>query len=168
MIKYVDAVVTFSEIPDEITLCISISGCQIRCPDCHSKYLWEDVGTPLTIDIVDALIKTNKGISCICFMGGDYDFKTINSFTSFIRSNYPDLKTAIYSGAQSINRKINIHNIDYYKIGPYIKELGGLNSLKTNQILYKVTHKSATHCFLDNINYKFIKNEFRDKDKNVE
>lgn len=166
--KYTDIQVTLSEIPDETTLCINISNCPHRCDGCHSPELQKDVGTPLTIDILDALIKNNKGISCICFMGGDYDFKTINSLTSFIRSNYPDLKTAIYSGAQSINRKINIHNIDYYKIGPYIKELGGLNSLKTNQILYKVTHKSATHCFLDNINYKFIKNEFRDKDKNVE
>ena len=46
--KYVDTAVTFAEIPDQICLCINISGCQFRCPDCHSKYLWEDTGTELT------------------------------------------------------------------------------------------------------------------------
>ena len=164
--KYTDTQVTLAEIPDEITLAINISNCPYKCEECHSPELQTDAGEVLTIDILDALIRNNKGISCICFMGGDYDYKTFNSFTSYIRAEYPKLKIAIYSGARSMNRKINVHNLDYYKIGPYIKELGGLNSLKTNQILYKVTHKSDTHCTLDNINYKFIKNGFKDKDKN--
>lgn len=164
--KYTDTQVTLAEIPDEITLAINISNCPYKCEECHSPELQTDVGEYLSTAILDALIKNNKGISCICFMGGDAYPREINFYMSYIRNNYPNLKTAIYSGARSMNRKINVHNLDYYKIGPYIKELGGLNSLKTNQILYKVTHKSDTHCTLDNINYKFIKNEFKDKDKN--
>ena len=48
MIKYVNTEVVFQEIPDETTLAINISGCPCHCPGCHSSYLWEDVGTPLT------------------------------------------------------------------------------------------------------------------------
>ena len=37
--KYIDTKIVFSEVPDEITLAINISGCPIHCADCHSKYL---------------------------------------------------------------------------------------------------------------------------------
>lgn len=164
--KYTDTQVTLSEIPDEIILAINISNCQYRCEGCHSPELQTDIGDYLSTSILDALIKDNKGISCICFMGGDAYPREINFYMSYIKDNYPNLKTALYSGRESLNKKINFHNLDYYKIGPYIKELGGLNSLKTNQILYKITHKSVDHCILENINYKFIKNEFKDKGKN--
>ena len=47
MLKYVDTKVTFSEVPDEISLCISISNCPNHCKGCHSPYLAEDIGKPL-------------------------------------------------------------------------------------------------------------------------
>ena len=50
MMKYVDVKEVFAEIPDEITLAISISGCPIHCPGCHRQYLWADVGEPLTAE----------------------------------------------------------------------------------------------------------------------
>ena len=46
MLKYVDTLVTFSEIPDEITLCINISNCPCKCPGSHSSYLAQDIGEP--------------------------------------------------------------------------------------------------------------------------
>ena len=69
--KYVDTKVVFSEIPDEITLAINISGCPVKCSGCHSKYLWEDVGEPLNSDSLHHLIENHKGITCVAFMGGD-------------------------------------------------------------------------------------------------
>ena len=39
--------VTFSEFPNEISLCINISQCPCNCPGCHSSYLAEDIGEPL-------------------------------------------------------------------------------------------------------------------------
>ena len=48
MIKYKETQVTFSEVPDEISLCINISNCPHRCKGCHSPYLQEDVGYELT------------------------------------------------------------------------------------------------------------------------
>ena len=64
MMKYVDVKEVFAEIPDEITLAISISGCPIHCPGCHSQYLWADVGEPLTAEALDEMLKSHIGITC--------------------------------------------------------------------------------------------------------
>ena len=53
MLKYVNSSVVFQEIPDEVTLAINISNCPCHCPGCHSKYLWEDIGLPLTTGAID-------------------------------------------------------------------------------------------------------------------
>ena len=71
MLKYVDTLVGFAEIPDEITLCINISNCPCHCINCHSSYLAEDIGEPLDLQHLTNLIDSNKGISCVCIMGGD-------------------------------------------------------------------------------------------------
>ena len=47
--KYADSKVVFSEVPDEITLAISISNCPGTCKGCHSPWLREDIGEPLTV-----------------------------------------------------------------------------------------------------------------------
>jgi predicted enzyme involved in methoxymalonyl-ACP biosynthesis len=47
MLKYVDTKVVFVEVPDEITLAISISGCPCFCEGCHSAYLAKDIGKEL-------------------------------------------------------------------------------------------------------------------------
>ena len=44
IMKYVNESVVFAEIPDEVTLAINISNCPCRCPGCHSKFLWGDIG----------------------------------------------------------------------------------------------------------------------------
>lgn len=133
MLKYTTAQVTFREIPDEVTLCINISGCPIRCPDCHSKELWEDIGEDLTRSTLLRLIEENKGITCVCFMGGDNDVNYLLELAYLIKNTYNDnIKIAWYSGRNKI------YNIfDYVKIGPYKKEYGSLDNIKTNQRLFK-------------------------------
>ncbi len=64
MLKYVEKQVTFAEIPDEISLCINISNCPIRCKGCHSQHLWKDIGEPLTESSLRLLIEKNIGITC--------------------------------------------------------------------------------------------------------
>lgn len=71
MLKYSNYEVTFAEIPSEITLCINLTNCPHKCVGCHSPWLREDTGTPLTYGELIKLIKQNTGISCVCFMGGD-------------------------------------------------------------------------------------------------
>ena len=138
MLKYVDAKVVFAEVPDEVTLAINISNCPCQCKGCHSSYLAQDIGTELTFNEVRKLIKKNSGISCIAFMGGDSEPKRIDALASFVINHY-QLKVAWYSGRQELNNNIDLCNFDYIKLGPYIEELGPLNSRTTNQRFYKVS-----------------------------
>ena len=140
--KYVDTAVTFAEIPDQICLCINISGCQFRCPDCHSKYLWEDTGTELTSEVLDQLIVNNPGISCICLMGG-----TEEEILHLLKSSKKiwNLKRAWYTGQSEIpNNYALLMLLDYIKVGPYVAEKGPLTSKTTNQRLYKIEHNYSS------------------------
>lgn len=162
MLKYVDTAVTFSEIPNEISLCIDISGCPNHCPGCHSKYLWEDIGEPLNKESILKLISENEGITCVCLMGGDQAPNTITWLALCIKEKYPDLKVAWYSGLAKIHKDIDTSYFDYIKIGPYVEDLGPLNSPTTNQRLYckgKHLHKMdvSNEMFYD-ITDKFWKN----------
>ena len=150
--KYVDTKVVFSEIPDEITLAINISGCPVKCSGCHSKYLWEDVGEPLNSDSLHHLIENYKGITCVAFMGGDSSPYEIKDLAMFVRVAYPKLKIAWYSGKDVIPNVImlNLQDFDFIKLGPYKEEFGPLNSKTTNQRMYRV-HNSE----LEDITNKF-------------
>ena len=88
MLKYVNTQVTFAEIPDEITLCINLSNCPCHCKGCHSSYLAEDIGQTLTITRIEKLLKKNKGVTAICFMGGDNDPKLVNHYAGLIKRLY--------------------------------------------------------------------------------
>lgn len=139
MLKYVDAKVVFAEVPDEVTLAINISNCPCQCKGCHSSYLAQDIGTELTFSELRRLIKHNSGISCIAFMGGDSEPKRIDALASFVTNHY-QLKVAWYSGRQELAKEINLKWFDFLKLGPYIEELGPLNSKTTNQRFYKVVN----------------------------
>lgn len=140
MLKYVNTGIVFQEIPDEVTLAINISNCPCRCPGCHSHYLWEDIGLPLDADAIDAFVqKYGDDITCIAFMGGDADPKTVNQLAQYIHEAHPEFKVAWYSGRIRISGAIKKTDFDYIKIGPFIKHLGPLKSPTTNQRLYRLT-----------------------------
>jgi anaerobic ribonucleoside-triphosphate reductase activating protein len=138
MLKYVNAMVTFSEVPDEISLCIEISNCPCHCKNCHSSYLAQDIGEPLDLQHLTNLIDSNKGITCVCIMGGDADPSEVDDIAQDIKEYYPGLKVAWYSGRQELSEDINLEFFDFIKLGPYIEELGPLNSKTTNQRFYLV------------------------------
>ena len=163
MIKYTNAEVVFQEIPDEITLAINLSNCPIHCPDCHSKELWKNIGTDLTFSELSKLIDNNPGISCVCFMGGDAEPDTITILAELIKAKYPNLKVGWYSG-QSVFPYYDLESFDYIKIGPFIKEKGGLNNPNTNQKLYRkdLFIEETSHKLVGgwiDITHKFWKNE---------
>ena len=157
MIKYLETLVAFAEIPDEITLCINITNCPCNCNGCHSSYLSKDIGEELNNDVLDKLISNNSGISCIAFMGGDSSPKEINDLAKYVKDKYP-ISVAWYSGRQELSKDINLDNFDYIKLGPYIKELGPLTSKTTNQRLYQYgkffSDYTIDKCWRD-ITYKF-------------
>lgn len=150
MLKYVETLVSFREVPDEVTLCINISNCPCQCKNCHSSYLAEDIGEPLTCAKLEELLQDNKGITCVSFMGGDADPIEIVGLAKYIKMFYPGLKVAWYSGRQELPKHFNLEPFDLIKLGPYIEELGPLNSKTTNQRFYKVVDNK-----LEDITYKF-------------
>jgi anaerobic ribonucleoside-triphosphate reductase activating protein len=139
MLKYVDTKVVFAEIPDEITLAINISGCPCNCKGCHSSYLAEDIGEPLDLQHLTNLIDSNKGITCVCIMGGDANPSEVDDIAQDIKEYYPELKVGWYSGRQELSKDIDLCNFDAIKLGPYKEEFGPLNSKTTNQRFYKVS-----------------------------
>ena len=137
--KYVNTGVVFQEIPDEVTLSINISNCPCHCLGCHSEYLWEDIGETLNVMSLGMMLKEyGEDITCVAFMGGDGEPEEVNTLAAWIRNNYPDLKTAWYSGRGILSNAIQVENFDFIKLGPYVEAKGPLNKPTTNQRLYKV------------------------------
>ena len=159
--KYCETAIAFSEVPDEVTLCINISNCPCHCKGCHSAYLAEDIGEELTFEVLDSLIIRNEGITCVAFMGGDAEPATINELASHVKDSYPNIKTAWYSGRQELSNAIYLKHWDFIKLGPYVEELGPLNSKTTNQKFYKVIQVANEGGKMDyklnDITYKFWK-----------
>lgn len=137
MIKYVNSMVTFSEFPNEISLCINISQCPCHCPGCHSSYLAEDIGEPLGELTLHKLITENKGITCVGFMGGDIEPKSVNALAQYIKTEY-NLKVGWYSGRNHLAPEIDLQYFDYVKLGPYVEERGGLDNPNTNQVMLEI------------------------------
>lgn len=150
MIKYLDWAITFAEIPSEVSLCLEITNCPHRCMNCHSPQLRDNVGDELSTSIIDELVKKYSYITCICFMGGDNNHKDIIKLTKYIHDTYKNIKVAMYSGNTEVDSSL-MCSLDYYKIGPYIEELGPLNKKSTNQKLYRKNPDNS----IEDITYKF-------------
>ena len=155
MLKYVDTKITFSEVPNEISLCINFSNCPHKCEGCHSSYLSKDIGEELNCSVLQKLIEDNRGISCICFMGGDAE--SISYWAHWIKNNYPNLKVAWYTGDDELTEYTKIKYFNYVKIGHYDKDKGPLNSKTTNQRFYEVlrVNKLEEKYVLNDITYLF-------------
>jgi anaerobic ribonucleoside-triphosphate reductase activating protein len=138
MLKYVDSKVVFAEIPDEITLAINISNCPCHCEECHSPYLAEDIGEPLDLQHLTDLIDSNRGITCVCIMGGDANPSEVDDIAQDIKEYYPNLKVGWYSGRDYISKDIDMSNFNYIKYGHYDKDKGPLNSKTTNQVMLEI------------------------------
>lgn len=141
MIKYVPEMtsVVMEEIPDMVTLAVDISNCTGLCEGCHSPFLRKDVGAELTPAVIDKLLADNFGVNCFLFLGEGNDREALMSVASYIRNAYPDVSLAIYSGRENVEDDIYAL-FDYVKVGPYRTDCGPLNSMTTNQRLYRVSH----------------------------
>lgn len=157
MLKYVDAEITFAEIPDEITLCINISNCPCHCENCHSSYLANDIGELLDLQHLTNLIDSNRGISCVCIMGGDANPSEVDDIAQDIKEYYPELKVGWYSGRDTLSKDIDVGNFNYLKVGHF----NGLplNNKNTNQVMYKVMKGFNNKYELINITNRFWKHE---------
>ena len=148
MLKYLSVIESFTEVPDEISLYIPLTGCRIRCPECNSKWLWEFTGEELTPVKFLELLQKHRGITCVCIGGGEGDMQNLNALFQVAKAYKK--KTCWYTGMDYIPDAINLKCLDYIKVGSY--KGYPLDNPKTNQKFYEV-HQGT----LVNITYKFQK-----------
>jgi len=143
MLKYVPRMtsVVLEEIPGRVSLAVEISQCRGTCRGCHSPFLREDIGDPLTEEIIDSLIKDNYGVNCFLFLGEGRDPMRLIELSRHVKETF-GLEVALYSGREEVDEEI-LSEFDYVKVGPYIPEKGPLNERSTNQRLYKVERKDG-------------------------
>jgi anaerobic ribonucleoside-triphosphate reductase activating protein len=152
MLRLVNYNIVFQEVPNEVTLAINISNCPNRCAGCHSPYLQENIGEELTENILSDLMEKYSGaITCICFMGGDADPKSVEKLAVFVKEKTGGgIKTGWYSGKNTLPVDCSFLNFNYIKLGAYIEKLGGLNSKITNQRFFHIEDG-----IMKDITYKF-------------
>lgn len=157
MLKYLYTSELFREVPGEITLGISISGCTIRCKGCHSRELWEDKGTPLDVETLCGLLNQHNGITCLLLLGGEHD---IDALTELFMYAHKRVKTAWYCGLDTVpKRHMSIYQyLNFIKLGHFDIELGGLDSPTTNQHLYQIEHQGDDNYWETDITSLFWKN----------
>lgn len=129
---------SFVEVPGEISLTLSMTGCPGECEGCHSPHLRDEGRGDVVTHryLYEAVLGCMGNATCVTFLGGDWD-PTISWFIVYLRSFFPELKFCLYSGLDKIDREIMMH-LDYLKLGPYVKALGPLSSPTTNQRMYVV------------------------------
>lgn len=148
MLRFSSYDVVMQEIPNEVSLVFSIVGCKLACKGCHSSYLWdENSGNELTDEILIHLLnKYENRISCILFMGGEWEKEDIIVKLVIIKER--GLKTALYTGLSKNKVPPEIlSNLDYIKCGRWVEKLGGLNSPITNQKLIDLSNGEVLNRF---------------------
>ena len=136
--NYLSRQILFREIPEEVSLSYLITGCPVRCSDCHSKDSWNlRAGQLLSPDRLRAdLAKYSKWITCVLFMGGEWQAEQFLLLLQIVRES--GIKTALYTGLEDVGPELKV-KLNYLKTGPYRAELGGLDSASTNQKLIEVS-----------------------------
>lgn len=148
--NYANLCIVLQEVPGEISICFSITGCELMCNNCHSSYLWKkENGTPLTLQkYKEILTEYNYLASCVLFMGGEWYEKELEKF--LIVAEEFKYKTCLYTGETTISNRLLKH-LTWVKTGPWIEKLGGLDSKTTNQKFIEVkSNKILNHLFQNN------------------
>ena len=135
---------SFQEVPNHLSLCISVKGCPLNCKGC-SWTGFENALNFSTDDLKHLLDRYGKYLSCVCFLGGEWE-TDLPEFLKVVKAY--NLKTCLYTGLLEVDEKIR-SQLDYLKTGPYIESLGGLQKKTTNQIFIDVkTGENLNHYFI--------------------
>lgn len=148
--KYAEIDIALQEVPGEISICFSISGCKIKCSGCHSPYLWsEQFGKELTEELfISTLTKYKNFASCVLFMGGEWCKDELLELLKI--SKKMGYNTCLYSGQDNICESLKAQ-LTWLKTGSWKEERGGLNCKTTNQQFIEVkTNKNLNHIFIKN------------------
>lgn len=131
-LRYAAHTVGTLEVPDEVALVYTISGCPLRCAGCHSADLRNaERGEVLDVPKLSDTLRRYRGLAtCVCFLGGEWQPEALIALLQEVRRH--GLATCLYTGRTSVEDRIAVE-LDYVKLGPWITALGGLDSPTTNQ-----------------------------------
>ena len=143
MLRYIDFGLSHMEIPGEASICIYITGCPNRCPDCHYPELQSKDSSELLGENLDTILAFYNPIaSCVCFLGegeaGDAEQSELINYAE--KAHERGLKCCLYSGRDTVIEGW-MHVFDYVKLGSYRKDCGPISSSTTNQRMYKKVSK---------------------------
>ena len=139
MLRYLEVCLSGLEVPGERSICIYISGCCNRCPDCHYPALQQAENGDLLKDYFEEIITSYlTQATCICFLGeGRAGAQEMRELAAFAKAaGQKGLKTCLYSGRDVSPEKWMLC-FDFIKTGSYQKDLGPLSSPYTNQRFYQ-------------------------------
>jgi len=124
--------VVMHELPQHIALAFTVTGCQLKCKGCHSAETWNPYkGQPLNDQVfADYLARYQGLITAVVFFGGEWNEPALK--TKLKLAKQQNLVTCLYSGEEQVSSKL-LKYLDFYKVGAWQRELGGLDSDTTNQ-----------------------------------
>jgi len=140
--RYYKKEIVLQEVPGEISLCYFICGCPLHCTGCHSAFTWnEKTGHLLDVnDYTDTLKRYQGYISCVLFMGGEWHEKELAELLHIAKTG--GLNTCLYTGLDDVSPQLE-SELTYLKTGPWMPELGGLDSPLTNQRMTQLNTKDC-------------------------
>lgn len=133
------------EIPGEISVVIPLNYCGHCCSGCHSPVFQDkDAGRLITTSLFDdTLIKYERKASCVLLFNGEYELESLYCLIDIAKTH--KFKVALYSGYELEELPLKLVDaLDYWKVGSYKQELGGLAEVGTNQRLYSKTDGDIT------------------------
>lgn len=132
VLRYVCHTVGTLEVPNEISLIYTLSGCPLRCAGCHSADLRNPkLGQRLDPETLAVILDRYAGLAtCVCFLGGEWMSDTLIELLKLAREK--GFATCLYTGLEAIDDAIAVH-LDYLKLGPFLSDRGGLDRPGTNQ-----------------------------------
>ncbi|MBT1063411.1 anaerobic ribonucleoside-triphosphate reductase activating protein [Bowmanella sp. Y26] len=124
--------ICFQEVPDQVSLAFSVTGCPLRCSGCHSQDSWDPkVGEALTPARFRVYLSRYQHlIDCVLFFGGEWHPDALQTLLDI--AHQQGLKTCLYTGMDKVPARLT-RRLDYLKTGRWLANRGGLSSPNTNQ-----------------------------------
>ncbi len=149
-LRYVCHTVGTLEVPDEISLIYTLSGCPLRCTGCHSADLRNpNLGRILDPVALAAVLDRYASLAtCVCFLGGEWQPDALIKLLRVSRAK--SFATCLYTGLEGVDDTLTVH-LDYLKLGPFLPARGGLDRPGTNQRFIDlrrgidITHRFQRH-----------------------
>lgn len=126
--------IVWQEVPGEVSLAYTVSGCQLGCKGCHSADSWDpQQGSPLSPAFLHQRLQDYQGlISCVLFLGGEWAEPELLKLLTLTKA--AGLKRCLYTGLELTELSPAIlTELTFVKTGRWLAERGGLQSLTTNQ-----------------------------------